>query len=236
MNLTARIGTYRGIELRINPLFYGVLALGALTWAQFGAAGVFWGVVSTALAFGSVLLHEMGHARVAQHFGIQSKDITLYPFGGVCNLEKKPATAFQEGLIAVAGPAVNVVIATVMFAFFASVFGLEWIEATWRSAADGPSLSVVLVILMFTNVVVAVFNMIPAFPLDGGRLFRAVLWGWLGHERGTKIAKYVAYVLGTLGVGYGLATRTYMLVVISVLVLAAAKVEPTLENDQSATG
>ncbi len=147
--------------------------------------------------FGCVLLHELGHALTARACGIRTEDITLYPIGGVARLERMPRKPGAELLITLAGPAVNVAIAGVIFALLAVATA---IHPLWSLESIVPSF---LATLMNINLLLAAFNMIPAFPMDGGRVFRASLSGWLGRLRATEIAaglgRFLALAFGIYG-------------------------------------
>jgi Zn-dependent protease len=138
--------------------------------------------------FGCVLLHELGHALMARRFGIATQDITLYPIGGVARLQRMPRAPGAELLIALAGPAVNVFIVLAL----TTVEALGLLGPSWSSSVLG----VFVEELTLINVGLALFNLIPAFPMDGGRVLRALLSGWLGRARATMIAA---------GIGRGLA-------------------------------
>jgi Zn-dependent protease len=131
--------------------------------------------------FGCVLLHELGHALAARRFGIGTSDITLYPIGGVARLTRMPRAPGVELLIALAGPAVNLAIA-------AGLYPLA--RVTGGFPAD----------LLAVNLVLALFNLIPAFPMDGGRVLRALMGGWVGRARATSFAATVGRMLA---VGFG---------------------------------
>jgi Zn-dependent protease len=141
-----------------------------------------------AAVFACVLLHELGHALTARQFGIETEDITLYPIGGVARLQRIPRSPGAEIVIALAGPAVNVAI----------VGGLAALGAL--GVARGPAAEFGL-ILLFANMLLAGFNLIPAFPMDGGRVFRALLSPWLGRLPATAIAAGVGRFLA---VAFGL--------------------------------
>ena len=152
--------------------------------------------------FGCVLLHEFGHVLMARRFGISTRDVTLYPIGGVARLERMTERPFEEILIALAGPAVNVVIAA-MLTPLVFVFGLLLAGGGFTAPlgfvtfADSPLvwLGMFCLQLWLTNIVLVAFNLIPAFPMDGGRVFRAVLSHFFGLLRGTQIAVYVGIAI-----------------------------------------
>jgi Zn-dependent protease len=171
-----------GIDVFLHPTF--LLLLAYVGMAQGGIGSIL--LVSS--VFGCVLLHELGHALIARRFGIATEDITLYPIGGVARLRRLPRAPGAELLIALAGPAVNVLIVMALTAV--STLGL--LGPPWS-----PSLLRVFVHeLILINLGLALFNLIPAFPMDGGRVLRALLSGWLGRTRATMVAA---------GIGRGLA-------------------------------
>lgn len=178
-----------GIPLRLHWTFWLLPAwvLGTqLAWTGI-ATGLFHLAIVLTM-FGCVVLHELGHALAARRFGIGTRDIVLYPIGGVASLDRISEKPHEELLIALAGPAVNVAIFLLLFP--ALLFGAALAPAftqTWSGQF--------LLVLMVLNVVMVVFNLIPAFPLDGGRVFRALLAWPLGHLRATRIAAMVGSVL-----------------------------------------
>jgi Zn-dependent protease len=135
--------------------------------------------------FGCVLLHEFGHALTARRFGIETEDITLYPIGGVARLHRIPRAPGAELLITLAGPAVNFVLAFL----FAGLVSLD--SATGSISAFGEFIQE----LMVVNLVLGLFNLIPAFPMDGGRILRALLSSWLGRAQATIIAARIGRTL-----------------------------------------
>jgi Zn-dependent protease len=144
----------------------------------------------TLAVFGCVVLHELGHALMARHFGIATRDITLYPIGGVARLERMSERPVEELLIALAGPAVNVVIALVLFAGLSVLEPLALEDVLPAFAGES-----FLTVLMRINIWLVLFNLIPAFPMDGGRVLRALLATRLGLVRATQIAAGLGGVL-----------------------------------------
>jgi Zn-dependent protease/CBS domain-containing protein len=184
-----------GIQLRIHVTFLlliGWLAFGY--YAQGGSAIAFWRVIFVLLLFVCVVLHEFGHAIAAKHYGINTPDITLLPIGGVARLQRMPDEPWQELVIALAGPLVNVVIALTLFVF------VGWRGFSVEDAASGADL---LVQLLAINVILVLFNLLPAFPMDGGRVLRALLATRLSYARATQIAASIgqvcAFIFGFLG-------------------------------------
>ena len=166
------VGRVAGIDVYLHPTL-----LLLLTLPQVSQGGVF-GLSLITLGFGCVLLHEFGHALMARRFGINTADITLYPIGGVARLERMPKAPGAELLIALAGPAVN----------FAIVLALTLLSPIFFGRF--------LTHLIVLNLILGLFNLVPAFPMDGGRVLRALLSGALGRLRATEIAA---------GIGKGLA-------------------------------
>jgi Zn-dependent protease/predicted transcriptional regulator len=201
MNARVRIITIAGIPVLVHASWLVVYAL--LTWSL--AVGYFpraapdlppaayWitGLIASLLLFVSVLLHELSHSVVARRQGLHVRGITLHVFGGVSELEDEPSSPGTEFLVAVVGPITSFVIA-----------GLAWALA---AALDlGGSVGAILQYLATVNIVVGVFNLVPGFPLDGGRLLRAALWRWSGSlEKATAIAARcgMAVAFGLIGVG-----------------------------------
>lgn len=217
-----RFARVAGIDLRVHVSFLLVIVLGAMQWGGFGPRGALFGAVLTLLTFASVTLHELGHSVVAQAFGIPVKDITLYPIGGVARLGKRPKTPGQEFLIALAGPAVNVVLVLAIGAVGVALFGERaLLDAVVNARTEQPGWETLFAMLVTSNAVLALFNMVPALPMDGGRVLRAVLTWFIGAEKATSISALVARVLAVglfvLGVFYN-----PMLIIIALFVFAGA--------------
>ena len=188
-----RIATVAGIQVQIHFTF--LLLLGFYAWIYYTEGGLdaaMYGVAFTLLIFLCVLLHEFGHAFAAKAFGIRTPDITLLPIGGVARLERMPANPWQELVIAVAGPAVNVVIAIAVFLLIGGV--LPWHEFPLIDSAGGSLLTKLLLV----NVLLVAFNLIPAFPMDGGRVLRALLATQMRYAAATRLAARVGQVIAVL--------------------------------------
>lgn len=191
------IARIAGTDVRIHATFLLLLLwIGASAWFAEGTlVGVAAGVGFAALLFAIVVLHELGHATAARHFGIRTRDITLLPIGGVARLEKIPSKPREELIVALAGPAVNVV----LMAIFAVVAVLADTPLGPFGAATDAQVSLVTR-LFWINLTLAAFNMVPAFPTDGGRVLRALLAMRMDHFRATRIAARLGQALAlTLG-------------------------------------
>ncbi|HEY1377488.1 MAG TPA: site-2 protease family protein [Gemmataceae bacterium] len=200
MGRSLRIGSAFGIGLYVHWTFLLIVLLAV----SMGLQGEFAQALAVLPLFGCILLHELGHALMARTFGIGTRDITLLPIGGVARLERMSEHPGEEIAIAVAGPLVNVVIAAGLW-FGMELAGLSPFAVNqlfaYRSVVDK-----FLVTLLASNILLVVFNLIPAFPMDGGRVFRALLSIGFGRLRGTEIAVGVSKVLA---VGFILAGLTF---------------------------
>ncbi len=184
MKWSWKIGQLAGIDIRIHAAFLLLLGwIGAGYWATGkGLGAMLAGVTFIAAIFACVVLHELGHALMARKFGIGTTDITLLPIGGLARLERMPEEPEQELWIALAGPAVNVVIAAILYGWLA--VNHEWEPLRLLKVAAGPFVER----LFFANVSLALFNLIPAFPMDGGRVLRALLALRMPYPRATQTA------------------------------------------------
>jgi Zn-dependent protease/CBS domain-containing protein len=223
----ARIG---GIEVRIHVTFLLLLAVFASFYgAQGGASGTVKIVIFFLLIFLCVLLHELGHAFAAKAYGIRTVDITLLPIGGVARMERMPEKPAQELVVAIAGPLVNVVIAAALL-FVLSVTGNldfgEMLDPTRFNA---------LWALLYTNVMMVVFNLIPAFPLDGGRVLRALLATRLSYERATQIAATVGQALALLMGIWAFSKGPASLALIAIFIYMGAESESSFVQMRHAT-
>ncbi len=220
MTWSITIARVAGSEIRIHLTFLIFLAWIAIAeFIQGGTGAAVASVAFVVAVFACVLLHELGHALAARHYGISTPDITLLPIGGLARLSRLPEKPSQEIVIAVAGPLVNVVIAFVIILVLGAKFDLS---AMAQIENPGPGF---LVRLAGVNIFLVLFNIIPAFPMDGGRVLRALLAFRMGRRRATELAARIgqgfAFALGFLGLMSGNA----ILVFIAIFVYLAAASE-----------
>jgi Zn-dependent protease len=169
--------------------------------------------------FGSVLLHELGHATVGKHYGIRTIEIVMFPIGGLARLEKNPKPN-QELWIALAGPFVNIIIAAALLGYLYYRNQLVPIQALFD-----PTDANLLQRIAFGNVILAAFNMLPAFPMDGGRVLRALIARHKSEDEATRVAAWTGRMLA-IGMGlYGLLSMQFMLVFIAFFVYLGAAQE-----------
>ncbi|MCS6772979.1 MAG: site-2 protease family protein [Thermoflexales bacterium] len=228
MNWSFRIARVRDIDIKIHITFFLILLLGAIQWSgstpDNPAEGALFGVVLMILLFTCVTLHELGHSIAAQVFGIPVREIVLLPLGGVALISRNPEKPLHELIIALAGPAVNVVIAGVLFVATGATLRATILDGrgSLGELISQPSLETLLLWLLAANISLVVFNMIPAFPLDGGRVFRAILAMFIGFPRATRIASAVGQV-AAIGLGvFGFISGNFILVLIAVFVFFGA--------------
>ena len=194
-----KLGRFAGIDVFVHATFLLLLGwVGYSYWLEHHNWGeVLNGILFILALFLCVVLHEYGHALTAQRFGIKTRDITLYPIGGVARLEKMPDKPFEELWVALMGPAVNVVISVLLFAYLLLTGGL--VPLTQLSVASGSFAER----LMMVNVWLVLFNIIPAFPMDGGRVLRALLAMRMDYVRATQVAanigQGIAFLFGFIG-------------------------------------
>ena len=219
MSWSLNIGRVAGTVVRVHLTFLLFLAwIFAASYATGGAATAWESLVFMVLLFLCVLLHEFGHIFTARAFGVPTPYVTLLPIGGVAQLERIPEEPWEEFLIAIAGPMVNVVIAAALIVLFGA-------DLQPSAAAAVDNMKVPLVDrLAAVNLFLALFNMIPAFPMDGGRVLRALLASRLGYVRATEIAasigQFVAFALGFIGLLFN-----PILIFIAIFVYLAASSE-----------
>jgi stage IV sporulation protein FB len=219
---SVNIGSIAGTAIKIHITFLMFLVwIFAAGWASGGAEAAMASLIFMVLLFACVLAHEFGHIFTARAFGVATPDVILLPIGGVARLERIPEKPSEEFLIAIAGPLVNVVIALVLMVGMRAnldAHSLAVVESTSVSLVDR---------LAEVNLFLALFNLIPAFPMDGGRVLRALLATRLGHVRATEVAASIgqlcAFALGFLGLFYN-----PLLIFIAIFVYLAASSEAQL--------
>jgi len=208
-----------GTVVRIHVTFLLFLVwIGAAQWRAGGQQAAFEGVLFMVLLFGCVLAHEFGHIFAARRYGIQTPEVTLWPIGGVASLERIPEKPSEELVVAVAGPAVNVVIAAVLIL----VLGMSFDTAA-MTELENPRAGL-MARLAAANIFLVVFNMIPAFPMDGGRVLRAILAMRMSHAEATRIAARIGQGAAFLFALAGLFVNP-MLIVIGLFIYLAATAE-----------
>jgi len=214
-----RLARLAGIDVRVHATFLLLLAwFGFAYYADGGAGAMAVGLTFIILLFVCVVLHEFGHALAARAYGIGTHDITLLPIGGVARLERIPEKPMQELVVALAGPAVNVVIAAGLYIVLGRFF--EWSDLLAVDREQGSILAKLLAI----NILLVVFNLLPAFPMDGGRVLRALLATQMKHARATRIAASVGQIMAVLLGVLGLVGNP-MLLFVAVFVFFGAQQE-----------
>jgi Zn-dependent protease len=217
MRQSLTIGRIFGIDVRIHATW--LLAFAFVTWGL--ANGYFrfiaprqglvlpleLGAISALLLFCSVLVHEFSHSLVAQALGMRVRNITLFIFGGVSNIGAEAPSARAEFLIAAVGPLTSFALAGVFWAIGRSLGtapGLDLLTGSTRTLRTMTAVGAVLNYLAAVNLLLGVFNLVPAFPLDGGRVFRSIAWGLTRQfGRATSIATIVGQAFGFLMIGFG---------------------------------
>lgn len=223
MSWSFKFARVAGIDLKIHITF--ILFLVYIAFAYFsigGPAAARHVVLFNLLLFGCILLHELGHALTAKKFGIGTTDIILLPIGGVARLERIPNDPKEELLIAIAGPLVNVVIAILL------IFFLDHRSAMSNFQGLITPRVALLSKLATVNILLVLFNLIPAFPMDGGRILRSILAMRMNYLRATEIAAFIGQALAILFGIIGFLSHTYFLVFIAFFVFMGAQQEAAM--------
>lgn len=216
-----RVGRIFGIDLYIHATFVLLLGWVAFSHIAAGVGAIGRGLVLVIAVFAIVVVHELGHALVARRFGVRTRDITLLPIGGVARLERMPEKPIEELLVAAAGPSVNIVLALLLWAILAFTGGST--SPTGIGVVGGSFLAK----LMWVNVTLAAFNLLPAFPMDGGRVVRAGLALRMDYVRATEIAARLGQGMALLFAVLGLFYNP-MLLFIALFVWMGAQQESTM--------
>ena len=220
MTWSFSLGRLFGTDVRVHATFFLLLAwIGLAAYSDGGLPAAIENTGFVIALFGCVLAHEFGHALTARRFGIRTPDITLLPIGGMARLEKLPENPRQEIIVALAGPAVNIAIWAILVVLAGADTGLDQLA---QIDGTGPG---VVSRLAAINLILALFNLIPAFPMDGGRVFRALLALRMDRARATRIAAGAGQVVALLFGFAGLSGGNPVLVLIAVFVFVAANAE-----------
>ncbi len=226
MRWSIRVGSLLGVRIELHVTFLLFVGWVAISQGLFtgNAARALQAVLLFLLIFACVLLHELGHATVARRYGIRTRDIVLLPIGGVARLERMPERPEQEIAIAVAGPAVNV-------AILALLFVLRFVIQR-GATVDGSLLDM----LRLVNIVMIAFNLIPAFPMDGGRVLRALLAMRMPYVRATRIAANVGQAFALVFAAVGLFFNPVLVFVALFVFLAASEERALVEARTTIAG
>jgi Zn-dependent protease/CBS domain-containing protein len=215
MSWSLTIGRFGATTVRVHLTFFLLLAwIGVSAWQQGGIPAARDSVLFIVLIFACVVLHEFGHILMARRFGIETPEVMLLPIGGVALMPRMPQKPLQELAVAIAGPMVNVVLAFLLFLV------LGTIQSGSLAHIDDPRVSL-LARLAAVNVFLVLFNMIPAFPMDGGRVLHALLAMKLGNVKATQLAASLGQVLA-FGLGFLGLFGNPLLIFIAIFVYVAA--------------
>src|SRR5687768_8976895 len=238
MSWSWRIGRIAGIDVYMHFTFLILVAWFALS--HYGAnrdpMEALTGVLFILALFGIIVLHELGHALAARRYGIRTRDITLLPIGGVARLERIPEDPKQELVVAIAGPLVNVVLAAVIYLVLAVDIRLAELTNATRVGGD------FLAQMFLVNVMLVFFNMLPAFPMDGGRVLRALLAMRMDYVRATQIAAGIGQAMAIAFAAWGLFAPVFgspsnpFLLFIALFVWLGAAGEASMVQLRSALG
>jgi Zn-dependent protease/predicted transcriptional regulator len=228
MDWSFSIARIKGINIKIHYTFFLILLWGAFSLGSGNSLlGLAYGALLTIILFVFVTLHELGHSLVALRFGIRVRDITLMPLGGVAQLERMPEKSLQELLIASAGPLVNVALAIVALPLAVAVLGWQALNTGIFSTTifNQAGIPGIIWFTLTANISLAVFNLIPAFPLDGGRVLRAVLAFFMNYLQATHLAVNIGRGLALLMGLAGIVMGNMVLAIIAFFIFNAGTVE-----------
>jgi Zn-dependent protease/CBS domain-containing protein len=227
-----KLGRFADIDVYIHATFLLLIGwVGYSHWLERQSWGdVLTGVLFILALFLCVVLHEYGHALTARKYGIKTRDITLYPIGGVARLERMPDKPIEELWVALMGPAVNVVIAALLFAYLSLTGGLTpFMDFTISSGSFAQR-------LMTVNISLVLFNLIPAFPMDGGRVLRALLAMRLDYVRATQVAANIGQGLALVFGFIGLFSNPFLLFIAFFVWIGASQEASMVQMKNSISG
>jgi Zn-dependent protease len=218
-----------GISLELHPTFYLLpLYVVGQGWWDEGAHGALTALLALVLVYTSVVLHEFGHALTAKKLGIPVRQIVLLPIGGMALLERLPRNPVKELLIIAAGPAVNFVIVGICL-----VLGHGWPAHLERYAEPSLHPGGILRFLLLSNLVLGCFNLLPAFPMDGGRIVRALLAFPFDYVRATRYAVIIGRCVALAGIVFALYDKSFLLAILFgfILVIGAREYQHVLYEE-----
>jgi len=227
-----KIGRFAGIDVYIHATFLLLIGwVGYSHWLEHRAWGeVLTGILFILALFLCVVLHEYGHALTARRYGIKTRDITLYPIGGVARLERMPDKPIEELWVALMGPMVNVVIAVLLYVYLALTGSL--VPLSQLTVASGNFFER----LMTVNIFLVLFNLIPAFPMDGGRVLRAILAMFMDYVRATQVAASVGQGIALIFGFIGLFTNPFLLFIALFVWIGASQEASMVQMRDSISG
>lgn len=233
-----RVGRLLDIDVHIHPTFLLIIVWAILEWGigpGGGPAALALGLLFVLLIVASVIIHEFGHVMMARQYGVKVLDVTLWPFGGVARIEQIPAAPRGEFMISLAGPAMNLAIFMALLPPLALIALIGGSDSLLVGAQlfEHITLTGLVTYVAVTNLMIMAFNMIPAFPVDGGRVLRAALTGVVGRERATSIAVALGTVLALAAVAWGLWDRSLILIAVGIFVAVAAQAEARAAHAES---
>lgn len=227
-----RLARIAGIDVYVHATFFLLIGwIAILHWAEaHSLAAVGAGIAFLLALFGCVVLHEFGHALTARRYGIRTRDITLLPIGGLARLERMPEQPLQELWVALAGPAVNVVIAALLVGWLQASGGWEPVDRL--GVARGSFIERLIVV----NVALVAFNLLPAFPMDGGRALRALLATRIAYTRATRIAASIGQGMAILFGFVGLLGNPFLLFIAFFVWIGASQEARSVETKAALAG
>lgn len=227
MKNSLQLGKVGGVTITIHWTFLLLIVwIIFLNWkVDNNTLDTFWSLLFVFMIFGSVILHELGHAYAASRFGIKTRSITLLPIGGLARLDSLPEKPKEELIVAIAGPVVNILIALIIYPFLASAdpFAEEGLMKINQTNLLPNFFSV--------NIILASFNLLPAFPMDGGRVLRALLSFRFARHVATRIAAYIGQLISIIFILVGFFYNPF-LVFIGLFIFIGAQAEASYTKTQ----
>jgi len=230
MKWSFKVGRIFDIELRVHFTFFLIIFYAAYIWGigyEQGTAGAFYGAFLISVLFVCVVIHELCHSRMAQHYGAEVASITLLPIGGVSMLKNMPEEPKKEFWVTIVGPFSNLVIGAILGVVLILMPG-KVDTATTEQFTDvliGISLQGFITYMLIINVLLAVFNLLPAFPLDGGRVLRSILAQRMSYVQATRVAVTVGQIFAFLLGITGLLLGAWLWILIAVFIYLGAESE-----------